>query len=247
MQDITVEVCVDSIGSALNAALGGANRVELCDNLPEGGTTPGYGTIAIAREHLDIDLFIMIRPRGGDFLYSDLEFEAMKTDIHIAREIGADGVVFGILNPDGSIDMERNKILRDLALPMGTTFHRAFDLGSDPMQNMEDIIKIGMDRILTSGQASSALEGKELINELIREAGNRIIIMPGGGIDEENVRTLKEYTGAREYHVTLRSEQDSEMIFKRDGISMGKDIFPEYSRMIASTERIVTLKKTLNH
>jgi copper homeostasis protein len=247
MQNVTVEVCVDSIDSALNAQFGAASRVELCDNLPEGGTTPAYGTIAIAREKLDIDLFILIRPRGGDFLYSDLEFEAMKKDIRIVKDIGADGVVFGILNPDGSIDAERNKILRDLARPMGTTFHRAFDLSADPMQNLEDIIDIGMDRLLTSGQAPSALEGKHLILELIRKAGKRISIMPGGGINEENVKILKEYTGASEYHVTLRNEQNSKMIFKRDGIVMGKHFYPEYSRMIASTDRIKELIKILNY
>jgi copper homeostasis protein len=247
MQNVTVEVCVDSIDSALNAQLGGASRVELCDNLPEGGTTPGYGTVVIAREQLDIDLFILIRPRGGDFLYSNLEFEAMKKDIRMAKEIGADGVVFGILNPDGSIDTERNRILRELAQPMGTTFHRAFDLSVDPMQGMEDIIKIGMDRILTSGQAATALEGKATLRELIRKAGKRISIMPGGGISEGNVKILKEYTGAAEYHVTLRNEQDSEMIFKRDVISMGKQLFPEYSRMISSAERIKELIKILNH
>jgi copper homeostasis protein len=247
MQNVTLEVCVDSIDSALNAELGGAGRIELCDNLPEGGTTPGYGTMVMVREQLELGLFVLIRPRGGDFLYSDLEFEAMKKDIRSAKEIGADGVVFGVLNPDGSIDIERNRILRGLAEPMGTTFHRAFDLSADPVQNMEDIIKIGMDRILTSGQAPTALEGKATIRELIRNAGKRISIMPGGGINEENIKTLKDYTGAKEYHVTLRNEQNSKMIYKRDGISLGKHLFPEYSRMITSTKRIIELKKILNH
>jgi copper homeostasis protein len=245
MNNTIIEACVDSIGSAVNAQEGGAARVELCDNILEGGTTPGFGTIAMAREKLDIELFVMIRPRGGDFLYSDPEFETMLKDVGLARELGADGVVFGVLKGDGSIDMERNRALKELASPLKTTFHRAFDLCADPWQSLEDIISIGMDRILTSGQAPSAMEGLNLIQKLVKKAAGRVVIMPGGGINEENINTLKQKTGTTEFHVSLREEWRSGMSFRKDGIFMGKGTQSEYSRMVTSIERIRNLKKIL--
>src|SRR5687768_8698169 len=139
-KDITIEVCIDSVQSAIEAQQGGANRVELCDNLFEGGTTPSAGAIAIARKNITIGLHVMIRPRGGDFYYSDIEFDCMKKDIQIAKELGADGVVFGLLTKDGRIDVARSKELTDLALPLQVTFHRAFDMTVDPVQALEDII-----------------------------------------------------------------------------------------------------------
>ena len=182
-----IEACVNSAISAIEAQKGGADRVELCENLHDGGTTPSAGTIKFARKNLHIGLFVMIRPRGGDFLYSEDEFEIMKEDIKVARELGADGVVFGILKPDGTIDLERMKTLVDLARPMGITCHRAFDMTADPFQAMEDLITLGIDRILTSGQQKTASEGASLILELIQRSNGRIIIMPGSGVKEDNI------------------------------------------------------------
>lgn len=159
LQEISIEVCLDSVESSINAQQGGADRVELCDNLFQGGTTPSIGTIRAARKAIDIGLQVIIRPRGGDFLYSDYEFEVMKEDILAAGEAGADGVVFGILTPDGLVDRDRNALLRELAGPMNATFHRAFDVVRNPFDALETIIDLGFNRILTSGQAPTVLEG----------------------------------------------------------------------------------------
>ena len=245
MHNFIIEACVDSIESAVNAQEGGAARVELCDNILEGGTTPGFGTIAMAREKLDIGLFVMIRPRAGDFLYSNTEFEAMMKDIGMARELGADGVVFGVLKADGSIDVERNKALKELASPLKTTFHRAFDLCADPWQSLEDIISIGIDRILTSGQAPSAPQGLDLIHKLVKKAAGRVVIMPGGGVNEDNIICIRDKTGTSEFHVSLREELISRMSFKKDGIFMGKGTRSEYSRMVTSPGRLKNIKQIL--
>ncbi|HSG67385.1 MAG TPA: copper homeostasis protein CutC, partial [Bacteroidales bacterium] len=161
MSNMLIEVCVTSAQSALNAEKGGALRVELVDNLIEGGTTPSAGTISELRKRLDIGLFVMIRPRGGDFCYSALEFDIMKEDVRMARKLGADGVVAGILLPDGNIDFERMGILRELAGPIGFTCHRAFDMTIDKQVALEDLISLGIDRVLTSGGKNKAPDGKE--------------------------------------------------------------------------------------
>ena len=158
-----IEVCAAHVQSAIAAQEGGAKRVELCDNLYEGGTTPGYAAIKVTREKLNIGINVMIRPRGSDFCYSDLEFEMMKEDIKVCKELGVDGVVFGILLPDGNVDIERTNILVELAKPMSITFHRAFDVTPDPFKALEDIIDLGIDRILTAGQKNTVPDGKQLI------------------------------------------------------------------------------------
>ncbi|KAI8806590.1 copper homeostasis protein CutC, partial [Cladochytrium replicatum] len=188
-----LEVCLDSVDSAVTAASHSADRVELCGNLVEGGTTPSAGAVRLARSLLPRStlVHVMIRPRGGDFAYTDIEFEVMKSDIAHAKEAGADGVVFGLLRPDGTIDVERTTELVRLANPMNVTFHRAFDVSSDPFKALEDITSIGgIERILTSGQEESVLEGLPLIKDLIRRAGNRIVILPGGGISPRNVERI---------------------------------------------------------
>jgi copper homeostasis protein len=172
-----LEICVDSIESAINAQLAGADRVELCDNLPEGGTTPSVGTIISARNNLDIVLQVIIRPRGGDFLYTDLEYDIMRRDIEVCGESGVDGVVIGLLRADGNIDIERTAKLIEFAQPMSVTFHRAYDMCTDPVKGLEDIIQSGAQRLLTSGQKNKAIEGSELINKLVKQAQRRIIIM----------------------------------------------------------------------
>ncbi|MDR1369529.1 MAG: copper homeostasis protein CutC [Dysgonamonadaceae bacterium] len=216
---INLEVCSNSVRSAIAAQEGGAYRVELCDNLVEGGTTPSFAQIQIARKLLNIKLNVIIRPRGGDFLYDDLEFEIMRSEVKICGEIGCDGVVIGLLNPDGTIDTTRTKELVDIAREheMSVTFHRAFDRCNDLFKGLEDVINTGCDRILTSGGKDSALEGAENIRKLIEQAGERVIIMPGAGITERNIAELVKQTGLKEFHGSFRSAYSGKMnYFNRD-------------------------------
>jgi copper homeostasis protein len=233
-----IEACVNSAVSAIEAQKGGADRVELCENLHDGGTTPSTGTIHFARKSLHIGLNVMIRPRGGDFLYSDAEFEIMAEDIKVAKKLGTDGVVFGILKADGTIDMERMKILTDLARPMGVTCHRAFDMTADPFLAMEDLIQLGVDRILTSGQQKTAPDGAELISELINKSNGRIIIMPGCGVKEDNIEDLIRITSATEVHIHLEKQQPSRMIFRQSSVYMGIPDQSEFEHTITDRERI---------
>ncbi len=195
-----LEIIGFNIESCIAAQEAGANRIELCDNFSDGGTTPSYAFIKTAREKLSIELYAMIRPRGGDFLYSEDEFTIMKQDIEVCRNIGCDGVVFGMLNSEGNVDKKRCAKLVDYAYPLGVTFHRAFDRTKDPFQSLEDIIEIGCERILTSGQQIKAIDGVEIIKQLILQADDRIIIMPGSGVNAENIISLAERTGAVEFH-----------------------------------------------
>lgn len=234
-----LEICVDSIESAVNAQAAGADRVELCDNLAEGGTTPSYGTIVSARQSLTAGLHVIIRPRGGDFLYSDPEYDIMRRDIEMCGEIGVDAIVTGILRSDGTIDIERTAKLVEVAYPMSVTFHRAFDICCDPVRGMDDVIATGADRLLTSGQKDKAPDGAELISRLIINAGSNIIVMPGAGIDETNIKMVAEVTGAHEFHLSGRTIVESGMKFRKEGISMGG--YPglnEFSRKVADAERI---------
>ncbi len=241
---LVVEVCVDSVESAIAAQRGGANRVELCDNLLEGGTTPSAGTIAIARANLEIKLQVIIRPRGGDFCYSDIEFAVIQHDIAVAKELGADGVVIGILNPDGSVDMERTAVLIAQARPLNVTFHRAFDMTNDPYRALEDLISLGVDRILTSGQEISVIEGLDLITELVRLAGDRVIIMPGGGT-ERNIARVVAQSGVREVHVIGLMAVESSMQFRNQRVFMGGELRPpEYTRTITDPEKIRRLRES---
>lgn len=238
-----IEVCVNSVESAIQSQEGGADRVELCDNLFEGGTTPSAGSIALARERLEIKLHVIIRPRGGDFLYSDLEFAIMRRDIVVAKELGADGVVIGLLTAEGEIDVPRTRELTELARPMSVTFHRAFDVARSPFEAMETLIDVGIDRILTSGQEESVSEGAELIAKLIAEAGDRIVIMPGGGFSERNVARIVARTGAREIHVTGFTEVESRMRYRNTRVFMGGTLRPpEYQRPVTSSGVIQNLR-----
>jgi copper homeostasis protein len=241
-QKLTIEVCVDSVESAMAAERGGADRVELCDNLLEGGTTPSAGAIAIARERLKIKLQVIIRPRGGDFCYSDVEFAVMRHDVALAKQLGADGVVIGILTSDGEIDVERTRELVELARPLSVTFHRAFDMSHDPYRALEQLIGLGVDRILTSGQEPSVIEGLDLIAELVRLAGDRVIIMPGGGT-ERNIHKVVARSGVREVHVTGTTSVESPMRFRNQRVFMGGELRPpEYSRLTTDPERIRELR-----
>jgi len=241
-----LEVCVDSMPSCLAAQAGGADRIELCDNLFEGGTTPSFGMISLAREQLDLKIQVIIRPRGGDFLYSNLEFEIMKRDIETAKNLKANGVVFGVLNADGTVDMKRSKELVDLARPLSVTFHRAFDMTRDPFQSLEEVISTGADRLLTSGMMNEAPEGAQLISNLVKKANGRIIIMPGAGINKDNIRDMISITGAREYHLTGASLLESKMSYRNPRIFMGglPDI-PEFERFVTDENRIRSIVSTL--
>lgn len=177
---ILFEACVDSVESALSAQEGGADRIELCADILEGGITPSAATIALASKFINIPIMVMIRPRGGDFCYSDLEFEEMKLDIEFAKQFNVAGVVLGILNENGTVDKKRTKILIDLVRPMQVTFHRAFDMARDPFEALDDLIELGIDRVLTSGQELTVVEGMETLKKLIDKAGDKIIILPGG-------------------------------------------------------------------
>ena len=209
-----LEIIGFNIESCIAAQQAGAHRIELCDNPSEGGTTPSYGFIKAAREKLSIELFVMIRPRGGDFLYSDDEFEIMKADIKICKELGCDGIVIGLLNKDGSIDKKRCQELVVLAYPLGVTFHRAFDRTNDPLKALEDIIEIGCERILTSGLQPKAADGTHIIKELIAHADDRIILMPGSGVTSENIISLAENTGAVEFHSSASMDAESKMNYE---------------------------------
>jgi copper homeostasis protein len=245
---IALEICVDSVESAMAAQEGGANRVELCDNLIEGGTTPSAGTIALARRQLEIDLNVIIRPRGGDFCYSALEFEVMQYDIEQAKQVGANGVVIGLLKPDGTVDAERTRQLVQLARPLSVTFHRAFDMTRDPAAALETLISLGLDRVLTTGQEASALEGLDLITALVQQAAGRIIVMPGlsSGFSTQNFKKVVTQSGAKEVHTAAMVSTDSEMIFRNPRSFMGGELRPpEYARLVTGAGRVNALREAV--
>lgn len=212
-----LEICANSVRSALAAQQGGANRIELCDNMAEGGTTPSYGMIATCKKLFKIPVFPIIRPRGGDFLYSEEEFEVMKKDVTACAKLGCEGVVFGILRSDGSIDKERCSELIALAKPMQVTFHRAFDHCNDLEKCLEDIISLGCDRVLTSGGETYATDGIQKLKSMVQQAENRIIIMPGSGVTHKNILNLMRETGASEFHSTAKKLNYSMMNFQNQG------------------------------
>jgi copper homeostasis protein len=208
-----IEIATSDFLTTRSAVEGGADRIELCANLAEGGTTPSAGHLKKCRDSFSVLIYPIIRPRGGDFLYSAEEFEIMLHDVRLSKEIGCDGVVLGMLNKDGSIDIQRTAKLVEVAYPLGVTFHRAFDRCKDPFEAMEQLIQIGCERILTSGQQPSAPDAVELIAQLNKEAAERIIVMPGSGVRKENIKMLAEKTGCVEFHSSLRSTVASPMEF----------------------------------
>jgi len=236
---ILVEACVDSIESALAAARGGAHRVELCANLIEGGTTPSTGTLAVCRSRLDIPIFVLIRPRGGDFLYTAAEFAVMLEDVRRAKQAGVQGIVTGVLRADGDIDADRTRELIAAARPLQVTFHRAVDVCRDAGRALETLIALGVERVLTSGQAATAPEGAETIAELVRQAAGRIAILPGGGITEDNVATLVRATGVSEVHLTGAVTHQSGMTFRAPEVTIGNAApRSEYEWSVTDAERI---------
>ncbi len=244
-QGILVEVCVDSVASALAAERGGAARVELCSSLIEGGVTPSAGLIEMTRTAVSMPLHVMIRPRGGDFCYEAEEFEIMKSDISAAKRMGANGVVFGILDLNGNVDVARTLQLADLARPLAVTFHRAFDMTADLFRALDDVCAAGIDRILTSGGEPTSLLGQETIARLVGKAEDRIVVMPGSGIRPENARSLVERTGVKEVHVGLRSVVPSPMLHRNPRVSMGAAEGREYQRHAVLEEQVRKLCSAL--
>ena len=238
------EICANSVASCIAAQEGGADRVELCAGIPEGGTTPSYGMICKARESISIGLNVIIRPRGGDFLYTRDELEEMLHDIRIAKELGADGLVFGCLRPDGSVDIEAMKPLMEAAGDTPVTFHRAFDHTSDPFKALEDIIGLGCARILTSGCRPTALEGVGLLAQLVEKAEDRIIIMPGCGVNESNIAETARLSGAREFHFSAREPVESGMSFRNPQVAMGSEDDP-YGTVQTTARRVTATIKPL--
>ena len=208
-----IEIATSDFETTRSAVDGGADRIELCANLSEGGTTPSYGTVYQCREAFNVLLYPIIRPRGGDFLYNTDEFEIMLHDVKLCKQLGCDGVVLGLLNSDGHIDIERTTTLVEIAYPLGVTFHRAFDRCRDPFEALEQLVEIGCERILTSGQKLTVSEGVDLIAQLNRRADHRIVIMPGSGVRKENIKTLSEKTGCVEFHSSLRDKVKGRMEF----------------------------------
>jgi len=238
-----LEIATSDFETTGSAVGGGADRIELCANLGEGGTTPSYGSIYQCRESFDVLIYPIIRPRGGDFLFTDDEYQVMLHDVKLCKQLGCDGVVIGLLNQDGTIDIKRTAALVDIAYPMGVTFHRAFDRCRDAFEAMEQLIQIGCERILTSGQQPTVNEGIDLISELNKVADHRITIMPGGGVRKENIRVLAEKTGCREFHSSLRNKSKSRMEFIHPAFENSAE---SYTNNSIDPMEVNELKITLN-
>ena len=238
MKEYILEACVDSVESAMAAVEGGADRLELCGNLIIGGTTPGPWLFDEIRKRSDIRIHALIRPRFGDFCYTDAEFSMIKHAVEDFRKMGAEGVVFGVLKPDGTLNMEQMKELMEAAGDMSVTLHRAFDVCVDPLETMEQAISLGIDTILTSGQKSSAWEGRDLIKDLVKKSAGRIEILAGAGINPESIAKLAPYTNAKAYHMSGKVVIDSRMEFRREGVPMGIPGFSEFEIWQTSAENI---------
>jgi copper homeostasis protein len=242
-ETFVLEIATSDFETTKSAVKGGADRIELCANLNEGGTTPCYGTIYQCRERFDVLLYPIIRPRGGDFLYTDDEYEIMLHDVKLCKQLGCDGIVIGLLNKDGAIDKKRTAALIEIAYPMGVTFHRAFDRCRNPLEAMEHLIEIGCERILTSGQQPTVNEGMELITELTKIADHRIIIMPGSGVRLGNIKLLAEKTGCKEFHSSLRSRTKTKMEFIHPAFENSAET---YMNNFIDAFEVNALKKSLN-
>ena len=249
-EEFKFEICANSVESCLAAQEGGADRVELCAGISEGGTTPSYGEIKLARKLLTkTKLHVIIRPRGGDFLYTPLELERMEEDIRICRDLGVDGVVFGCLTEEGEVDKEANRRLVELARPMSVTFHRAFDRTADPMKALEDIISLGCNRILTSGQQPKAIDGINLLAQLEKKLKEYplppIQLLAGSGVNEDNIRQIFDATGIHEYHFSARVNVVSKMKHYNHEVYMGAKGADESNSLVTSAEKVRNTIKQL--
>jgi copper homeostasis protein len=238
-----IEIATSDFTTTKSAIEGGADRIELCANLAEGGTTPSNGTIIQCREKFAVQLYPIIRPRGGDFLYTEDEFEIMLKDVKLCKQLGCDGVVIGLLHSDGTIDLKRTAKLIEAAYPLGVTFHRAFDRCKDPFQAVEQLVEIGCERILTSGQQPTVNEGIDFIAGLNKMAEERIIIMPGSGVRVDNIKVLAEKTGCTEFHSSLRSKKKSKMEFEHSAFVNTEE---SYMNNVIYSNEVQLLKSALN-
>lgn len=245
MKSFILECCVDSVESAIAAQKGGADRLELCGNLIIGGITPGINLFLAVREKVSIKIHVLIRPRFGDFYYTDEEFNIMIKDIEMFRENGADGVVIGMLNKDGFLDVARMEKLISAAGDMSITLHRAFDVCRDPFKTMDEAIDLGIGTILTSGQKNSCYDGKDLIRQLVEKAGEKIDIMVGGGVRDVIIRELVEVTKARSFHMSGKMEMDSAMTYRKKDVSMGLPMLSEYTIFRTDEKEIAKVKDIL--
>jgi copper homeostasis protein len=245
-EQVLIEVCVDSAASAVAAERGGALRVELCSDLLEGGITPSAGLIELVRDKISIGLQVMIRSRGGDFCYSEDEIEIMRRDIATAKNLGADGIVVGMLAVDGSIDVEATRQLVELARPLNVTFHRAFDMTADLFRALDDVCSTGADRLLTSGGEQTCLHGVDMITRLVKAADKRITIMAGGGIGHSDAANIVERTGVSEIHVGLSSPVASPMLHRNPRISMGTAPGREYQRVQVLEDSVRRLRHAIS-
>jgi len=238
------EICVESLDDALTAQEAGAHRIELCSSLSEGGLTPSAGLIKQVRKHIHLPIHVMIRPRRGDFCYTPTEIDTMISDITYAKEQGANGIVFGLLTPSGTIDQTNTQHLIQIAQPLAITFHRAFDLTRDPFEALETLINLGIHRILTSGGAPSVEQGTTTIQKLIEYAQDRIIIMPGGGITEQNAKTIIQKTNAKEIHFSGRTQRESTMQHRNEKLVFSSPTQSEYTRHVTDLNRIRAILQT---
>ena len=238
MTAILVEACVDAIDAALEAERGGAARIELCGELLQGGVTPSAGLIAAVWDRIDIPLFVLVRPRAGDFLYTDDELDVMRRDIEQMKMLAVDGIALGVLTADGDVDVDHMRSLIELARPMAVTFHRAFDFARDQDTALEALLELGVDRVLTSGGAPTAMEGASRIAELVRRVGDRMVIMAGGSITPLNVGEVVATSGVREVHVRGAEPVDSAMRHRRSLVSLSKVGASDYERVVTRADEI---------
>ncbi|MCY7422974.1 MAG: mechanosensitive ion channel [Chitinophagaceae bacterium] len=235
----TLEIACFNVQSAILASNAGADRLEICDNLHEGGTTPSYGTIKFLKEQISTPLFVMVRPKGGDFLHSKDEFEVMEKDLLLFKQLGCEGVVLGFLKPDGTVDKTMTSRFVELAYPMEVTFHRAFDRAVDAEQALEDIIDCGCQRVLTSGQKPTAVEALPLLTALVKQADDRIIIIPGSGVNSSNIKNIAEQTGATELHASTKIMVPSTMKY------VAEQMRENLEDTIVNIEEIIRMKQYL--
>ncbi|MDR1771907.1 MAG: copper homeostasis protein CutC [Hungatella sp.] len=245
MKDYILEVCVDSVESAKAAVQGGADRLELCANLVIGGTTPGVSQFKQIRKACDVPINVLIRPRYGDFLYTDHEFQMISEDAQMFRDLGADGIVVGFLKPDGDLDMERLKVLREKAGTGNMTLHRAFDVCRDPYRSLKEAMEAGADTILTSGQQNTCMEGKKLLGELIEQAAGRIDILVGSGVNVDAIASLMDEIDARCFHMSGKTIVDSGMTYRKENVNMGIPGIGEYDIFRTEEEQIRQAKRLM--
>lgn len=245
MNDFILECCVDSVESAVEAEKGGAKRLELCSALVIGGLSPSKILYEKVREAVKIPIHVLLRPRFGDFCYTDFEYQIIKEEVVMFRDLGADGVVIGNLKPDGTLNIDQMKELVKEAGNMSITLHRAFDMCADPMQTLEDVKLLGIHTILTSGQRNNCIEGTELLAELVKNAEGKVDILIGGGVDASVIEKLYHETGSTSYHMSGKITWDSEMKYRKKDVSMGVASMSEYQIWRTSAERISAARKVL--